>query len=165
MPGPPPKDPSTRARRNADPIPQTLIAFRQGKQPSLPAKMPVFVTVIDPETHEETQVPLPWPAQTRAWWRTWGASPLAVNFTDDDWQYLLDTAVLHGRLWSGNGAAAAELRLRVANFGQTPADRARLRIFFADADQADAKRPEAAPSAKERRGVLRSLPSPASDVG
>jgi hypothetical protein len=35
---------------------------------------------------------------------------------------------------------ASELRLRMAKFGATPEDRARLRIVFADADEKDEKR-------------------------
>ena len=69
-----------------------------------------------------------WPAQTRAWWETWRSSPQASMFTDTDWGFLLDTALLHAELWSGNGAVASELRLRVAKFGATPEDRMRLRL-------------------------------------
>src|SRR5205085_1794116 len=36
MPGPAPKDPSTRARRNADPIRKTELRFVKGRQPKLP---------------------------------------------------------------------------------------------------------------------------------
>lgn len=97
-----------------------------------------------------------WPARTRAWWRMWGASQLSSSFTANDWNELLDTALLHARLWSGDARVAGELRLRVAKFGATPEDRARLRITFAQADEADSKRP--VESSRERRGVLRSLP-------
>lgn len=44
----------------------------------------------------------------------------------------MDTALLHAELWSGNGAVASELRLRVAKFGATPEDRARLRMSIED---------------------------------
>lgn len=125
--GPAPKDPSRRARRNADPIPTTVVEYVPGSQPKLPSRLP----------NGES-----WPAQTRAWWRMWGASPLSSMFTANDWSELLDTALFHAAMWSGSLQAGTEYRLRIAKFGATPEDRARLRIQFAQADQADAKRPK-----------------------
>jgi hypothetical protein len=74
---------------------------------------------------------------TERWWHTWGESPLAASFTADDWSFLLDTAILHSAMWGGDTKAAAELRLRVAKFGQTPEDRLRLRVQFAEPVEAD----------------------------
>jgi hypothetical protein len=46
-----------------------------------------------------------------------------------DWQALLETALLHHILWSkGKWEYASEIRLRVASFGATLADRQRLRL-------------------------------------
>lgn len=115
--GPAPKDPAKRRRRNADPIPTTeLSEDGQLRGPELPAGFS-------------------WPAPTRAWWQTWRESPQAQALTRTDWDFLLDTALLHAELWSGNGAVAAELRLRVAKFGATPEDRARLRMHIDDTPQ------------------------------
>lgn len=83
-----------------------------------------------------------WPAQTRIWWDTWRSSAIASELTDSDWQFLLDTALLHAELWAGNGAVAAELRLRVAKFGATPEDRQRLRMEIGTPE------PAAAPKAR-----------------
>ena len=69
-----------------------------------------------------------WPAATTAWWATWRKSPQAQTFTETDWSFLLDTAVMHAEFWLGNRSLAAELRLRVAKFGATPEDRMRLKI-------------------------------------
>ena len=69
-----------------------------------------------------------WPSATVTWWETWRRSPQAQVFTDTDWSFLVDTAVMHAEFWLGNRALAAELRLRVAKFGATPEDRARLRL-------------------------------------
>lgn len=80
-----------------------------------------------------------WHIQTIAWWHKWRESALSKDFTSMDWDYLLDTAMVHTRFWNGDQKAAAELRLRVANFGQTPADRARLRIQVITADETQAK--------------------------
>jgi len=54
------------------------------------------------------------------------------------------------------------VRLRVAKFGATPEDRARLRMVFADADEKDEKRlakQQQGQSARERYGNLRVLPT------
>ena len=96
-----------------------------------------------------------WPEQTVDWWDMWGESPLSAEFTANDWAELLDAALLHARLWGlGDVKVAAELRQRMANFGATPADRARLRIQFATADTVEAKAPKPVSSARDRRGPL-----------
>lgn len=134
--GPAPKPSSRRARTNADPVPTTVLRFVQGVQPALPGRR--------------------WPVRTREWWSTWGESAQAELFSATDWDFLLDTAVLHARFWRGDVSVAAELRLRVAKFGATMEDRARLRMQFAQADEADARRP-AGLSSRERYGDLRVL--------
>lgn len=138
--GPQPKDPRKRARVNSDPIPTTTLRFVKADQPALP--------------------PGQWPERTQVWWRVWGESAQADLFTATDWDFLMDTALLHAALWDGNVSVAPELRLRVAKFGATMEDRARLRIQFAQADEADAKRP-AGSSAVERYADLRVLPASA----
>ncbi len=95
-----------------------------------------------------------WPEQTRIWWQMWKVDPLSAEFRATDWADLLDTAVVHGRFWSGETKLAGELRLRVAKHGATAEDRARLRITFAAADQADEKRGKGRLSSYERRGPL-----------
>lgn len=135
--GPAPKEPGKRARRNGDPIPTTVIRFERGEQPELPAGYD-------------------WPEPTRDWWDMWANAPQAEHFMQTDWQFLLDTALVHAELWAGNIGAAAELRLRVAKLGSTPEDRARLRLAFAEADEKDAARP-AGSGARERYGHLRSV--------
>lgn len=121
--GPAPKPAHKRARSNVDPIGTRVIPFPgRAKQPELPDD-------------------IDWHPRTVAWWRTWDESPLSANFTDDDWSFLIDTALMHTAFWSkGQWTLAAEVRLRVAKYGQTPEDRARLRIVFADADEKDEKR-------------------------
>lgn len=121
------KDPSERARRNAGPQ-FRVIEAQPSAQPELPGGV--------------------WHPQTVEWWSMWGESPLAAEFTDNDWSELLAAAVIHSAFWSGDLKVAAELRQRVAKFGATPEDRARLRIQFAQADEAD-----------ERRGTRKSASS------
>lgn len=127
-PGALPKPVSSRARRNKDHTTTSTTLVRQlAEQPPLPDGF-----MLEGET-------LPWPARTVEWWEMWGGSAQATQFTAADWDFLMDTATLHARFWLGHVSVAAELRLRVAKFGQTPEDRARLRITFVDADQAEAK--------------------------
>jgi hypothetical protein len=91
----------------------------------------------------------------------WGNSKLSSDFTANDWSELLDTAVLHASFWRGDLKLAGELRLRVAKFGATPEDRARLRITFAQADEAEDRSPRS--SSRDRRGGLKAVPPPAAE--
>lgn len=70
-----------------------------------------------------------WHPRTRAWWDTWRRSAQASMFTDTDWDFLVDTALMHHVMWTkGRWEFAGELRLRAAKFGATPEDRMRLRM-------------------------------------
>lgn len=113
--GPAPKNPDERRRRNAQPQ-LTVIRSDGVHGPSLPEDVD-------------------WPDATLAWWETWRSSPQASTFTDTDWSFLLDTAVLHMEFWDGDRSVAAELRLRAAKFGATPEDRARLKMQVGDPDK------------------------------
>jgi hypothetical protein len=155
--GPAPKDPNKRARRNGDPIALRVIQAPPTDQPELPALL-----IRD----DGDMVAIDWPDVTREWWTMWAGSPLSTEFTDTDWSELRDTARLHALFWLGDKTVAGELRLRVAKFGATPEDRARLRIQFAQADEAEERR-DRKPGAqsRERRGPLKSVEAPPSDVG
>lgn len=150
--GPPPKDPGKRARRNKDPQAQTILRFERADAPDLPD--------FRINAGDDGLVEFVWPERTREWWATWQASPQAEHFSSTDWEELLTTALVHAKVWTGDLSAAPELRLRVAKFGATMEDRARLRMQFAAADEADAKRPEAGASARTRYGTLHALPAP-----
>lgn len=93
-----------------------------------------------------------WCSRTRQWWDLWRRSPQAQAFIDTDWDFLLDTAMLHHEFWSGNASVAAELRLRVAKYGATPEDRARLRMQVAPQDAKPAAEPR--PTSSTRRSRL-----------
>lgn len=100
-----------------------------------------------------------WPARTVAWWATWRASAQAATFTPTDWDFLLDTALLHAAVWgAGDFKQMPELRLRVAKFGATPEDRARLRLEVeAPVEAKPAATPSARKSAAARRSRLLSV--------
>jgi hypothetical protein len=114
--GPAPKDPKTRRRRNADPVARTeLVADGRTRGPALPK---------DALPTGET-----WHPRTQAWWASWRKSAQAQTFTPLDWDFLLDTALMHHTMWSkGRWEFASEVRLRSAKYGATPEDRARLRM-------------------------------------
>lgn len=83
-----------------------------------------------------------WNLQTVRWWNNFRESPQGIRMaTLVDWDYLLDTALLHHQMWQSGGKnsdRAAEIRLRVATFGATPADRARLKFEIEVPDEFDA---------------------------
>ena len=117
------KDPAQRARRNAENRPFQVMELKAVPQPPLPKGFPY-----DGKTFK-------WPQITVDWWDHWADSPLIDGFTVHDWDYLLDTAVLHAKHWLGLDAkAAGEMRQRLSRFGVTPEDRAKLRIILVDAD-------------------------------
>lgn len=138
--GPSPKDPARRARSNSDPIPMRILPAVLAAQPELPFFY-VTTTWRDKETGQNIteREPYSWAPQTEVWWDMWASSPLASSFTSTDWSELLDTALIHSEVWNGDFKLASELRLRTAKFGATPEDRARLRIQFAEADEAETK--------------------------
>lgn len=80
-----------------------------------------------------------WHPMTKVWYENFRLSDIAPYLEDGDWIFLLDTAYLHHRAYTDRSsiaqvtAAMAEIRQRVAKFGVTPEDRAKLRIKFADA--------------------------------
>jgi hypothetical protein len=117
--GPAPKDPEKRRRRNIDPIPTTVLV----DDPDGEIRGPELPGGID------------WPVVTLAWWETWRRSPQAQAFTETDWDFMVDTALLHARFWAGDEKVAGELRLRVAKFGATPEDRLRLRMQIGDPEK------------------------------
>lgn len=133
--GPAPKDPGKRARRNADPIQLRQVYVEASPKPDLPAG-------------------IDWPEATKQWWEMLDNHPLGHEFTELDWSYLMDTAMLHAAFWGGSVSVASELRLREAKYAFTPEDRARLRIQFAQADDADEKRAKPKSTSKQRRGPL-----------
>jgi hypothetical protein len=119
-------------------VPSVVLEFRPADAPALP----------------DDRV---WHPRTQEWWGMWQRSAQSETFTESDWSFLLDTALMHDAMWSkGQWTLAAEVRLRVAKFGATPEDRARLRMVFADADEKDEKRAAArqGSSARARRGPL-----------
>jgi hypothetical protein len=95
---------------------------------------------------------------TLLWWKTWRESAQAQTFTDTDWAFLIDTALMHHSMWDkGQWTLAAEVRLRAAKFGATPEDRARLKLKVDDpvsAPQKPAQRSDGVTDISSRRARL-----------
>lgn len=138
--GPAPKDPSQRRRRNADPVPAAKVT------PDGELRGPELPDGVLPDGED-------WHPRTLAWWDTWRRSAQAQTFTATDWDFLLDTALMHHTMWlKGRWEFASELRLRAAKFGATPEDRARLRIQITTDEK-----PEPADKPKSRYAHLRAV--------
>lgn len=152
--GPAPKNPSQRARRNKDAVELRILEVTPFRQPDLPT-FTVMVTVDEQLVTQEFE----WPSMTLDWWSMLGRHPLAPEFIEADWAFLMETARIHAEFWMGKMSMAPELRLREAKYGFTPEDRARLRLQFAQATGAEvetAEKVERSVSARERmKGITR----------
>lgn len=141
MPGPSPKDPSTRARRNASSTAAKLAADPNIERPPLPEWRP-------------------WHAMTVAWWADLWDSPMAPEFDRSDLTGLVALAVLTDDFWMAESAAdrlklAAELRQQGQRFGLSPIDRRRL--------QWEIERTEEALDKGDRRRSSRDRPATTGD--
>lgn len=59
----------------------------------------------------------PWPDRTKAWWETLGQAPFAVVAEATDWEFLLDTALVHSDVWGNwNIDRLPELAARVSKY-------------------------------------------------
>lgn len=109
---PPPKHPSTRARRNKTSTNATLTTEHDVKQPPLPKGVE-------------------WHPMTTAWWRDIWKSPMAPEFLKADVHGLFQLALLTNDFWlaetpSARSALAAEMRQQGQRYGLSPIDRRRL---------------------------------------
>lgn len=152
--GPPPQDPTRLVGHGASKSRDNVLRLVPA-QPMDQPELPDFDVRVETDGGI-TETKFKWPEATRRWWSMWGDSPLAAEFTSTDWDFLMDTALLHAQFWNGDMKVAGELRLRVAKFGATPEDRARLRIQFAIANQKDTTGPAAPKSGdgKPRRKLV-----------
>lgn len=128
--GPPPKDPNKRARRNKDPIALKVVEVEEVEQPSL---QDIYGDV-NPATGE------PWTSATLRLWDEIGEFAKVRLLQDAQWSLFARAMMLDDMVNQGNVKVAAEARLQIAKFGIAPDDLARMRIQFAQADEADEKR-------------------------
>jgi hypothetical protein len=83
---------------------------------------------------------LPWPTETKRWWRAVSRMPHCVLWSDTDWQFALDTVLIAAAFHAGDMKQAVELRQREKVMGTTLDSRRDLRIRYVEA-VAEAKRP------------------------
>ncbi|WP_018686522.1 hypothetical protein [Actinokineospora enzanensis] len=98
-----------------------------------------------------------WHRETRAWWDAVRRMPHCRLWSDTDWRFAIETAVLVEAFWRDHPSVAAELRLRSAKLGLTHEDRLKLRIRYVDPDdgeQVSTQAPAAVARLDERRKRL-----------
>ena len=125
MPGPLPKDPILRQRRNRTSTRAVLPAERRERKraPQLPRNQA-------------------WHKLTRAWWRDVWRSPMASEYLEVDLHGLYMLAALLDRFWQAPSTAlAAEIRQQRQCFGLTPIDRRRLQWELKRAEAVSRKQP------------------------
>lgn len=77
-----------------------------------------------------------WCKATIQWWEEFRRSPQSMVCIDTDWQFLLDTALIHDRIWRDPNSLPAphltnlmsEFRRRMGAYGYTFDDRLKQRI-------------------------------------
>lgn len=107
MPGPPPKKPELRQRKNKSAT-AAMLGEHQQPIPDLP----------------DQRI---WHPMTSRWWDDIWASPMAVQFLDADRHALYRLAVLIDAFWlEPTKELAGEIRQQESRFGLTPLDRWRL---------------------------------------
>lgn len=70
----------------------------------------------------------------KRFWKTWSEAPQTSEWTETDWTELEITAKLVDAFYKGDVKLAGEIRQRVAKWGATVEDRARLRMKLEDQD-------------------------------
>jgi len=74
-------------------------------------------------------------ARTHAWWEAVTTMPHCVLWHPSDWQFALDTAMVHADAAHGKTTAMAELRMREKVMGTTVDARRDLRIRYIEPEQ------------------------------
>jgi hypothetical protein len=142
MPGPAPKPPNIRQRRNKEVTAADLIdtsPLADGKAPTLRKR------------RDKLGHPIPWSREVRRWWRDIWASPMAREWTTADIHDLLELAKMKEEvLLKPSAALRSEIRLWGARFGLDPMSRRRLQWQLKRAaDQTPAGQTPATPPASE----------------
>jgi hypothetical protein len=151
MPGPPPKDPRLRQRRNKASTRATLPAL---------ADPAAVAGRLSPSLPERGKGEVPWHPETVTFWREVWASPMAAEYIPADVPGLVIVAQLVDRFHYGEVQLAAEIRLQRQCFGLTPLDRRRLQWEIERGETAERRRqqtPSAAPKLKAGQDPRRRL--------
>ncbi|TDZ92149.1 hypothetical protein CCUG60885_04263 [Mycobacteroides salmoniphilum] len=125
MPGPVPKDPSVRARRNKSTTKAVLSADHDVEAPEMPDD-------------------IAWHSMTRRWWADIWSSPMAPEYAESDINGLLRVAMLYNDFWlSETPKERAEIQVRLekadADYGTNPMARRRLEWQIEQAEDSKSK--------------------------
>jgi hypothetical protein len=152
MPGPPPKAPGLRQRRNkASTRARLSSSGRPPRDGVRPPALPIRGCACGGPAPEPARKKkrgrgrprnpapvcgacngtgvVPWNPQVKAWWARLWSSPMAAEYIEADLDALFMLASLKDEFWTrspGNGKLAGEIRQEEARFGLTPLDRRRL---------------------------------------
>lgn len=96
-----------------------------GNKPELPLTRQIMVK------NGEVEI-VPIEDRTRQWWEAVSSMPHCVLWTDSDWMFALDTAMVHASSVYGSVTAASELRQRERVLGVTMDARRDLRIRYVE---------------------------------
>lgn len=78
-----------------------------------------------------------WPTWTKNWWKAISTMPHCALWSDSDWRFALETALVAAQLHEGDTRAATELRNREKVIGTTVDFRRDLRIRYVKPNQGD----------------------------
>lgn len=151
MPGPTPKDPKKRQRRNKTATAATLKIAPSGvKAPKLPTRKDAQGEAIK------------WHPRTRKWWKSVWESPMASEFLDSDVHGLFTLAELEDAFHFEVDIRkrldlAKEIRLQRQAFGLTPIDRRRLQWEVKKIEEEKPKRRKPRRDEEDPRDYLRAV--------
>lgn len=144
----PPKDPTTRARRNKTSTNAILRLVDPGAIPAMP--------------------PGNWRPESVAWWKTVWSSPMRQEFADADHQVLIRMLLLNESIFAafedGNMnlfvKLQGEMRQQEMRFGLTPLDRRRLQWTIEQGEAAEEKTTQRRAQKAATRGKPKAVPDP-----
>lgn len=134
MPGPLPKDPSIRQRRNKNSTRALLPAelAPRVRTPRLPK-----ITQMKKVGDQLVEVEVEWHPMARQFWSVVWSSPMHHEFLRADEPALLRLLMLVNMFWqTGDLSVAKEVRMVEREFGLTPLSRRRLEWTVAQAEEA-----------------------------
>lgn len=130
MPGPMPKNPTTRARGNRTSTNAVLRPVENAKIPPIPTGRK-------------------WHPSTRRWWKTIWSSPMSSEYDESDKEALVRLAMLQDEFYKNaddpDGTVnrmlnlSAEIRQQEMRFGLSPMDRRRLQWTIEQGESAEQK--------------------------
>jgi hypothetical protein len=175
MPGPVPKDPALRQRRNkvatkarleAPPATRTELPTRYSRLKCKECYLTAgkhTVELFDREEiepHEFDPEVEAWRDLTVAWWNTIWDSPMAEEWVDADVPGLVALAFLVDEFWrTGNREIAAEIRMQQREYGLSPLSRRSLQWEVIRVRSAERSAPPPRRTAKPRDPRLRLVSS------